>query len=58
MQESQNETIIHIRIDLVGEKASRFKQLRKKRGLTYNSELFRALVKEAEDRELGPIKEA
>jgi hypothetical protein len=58
MQENQSETIIHIRIDLSGEEARRFNQLRKKRGLSYNSELFRALVKEAEDRELGRIKEA
>jgi hypothetical protein len=51
MQEAQSENIIHIRIDLSGEDAKQFVKLRKKRGLTYNSELFRVLVKEAQDRE-------
>ena len=43
---------ICIRLDFEGEDASAFQQLRKKRGLTQNTELIRLLIREAEDREL------
>jgi len=43
---------VRIRLDLVGNDATRFLALRNKRGLSANTQLVRQLLKEAQDKEL------
>lgn len=44
---------ISIRLDLEGEEAQKFSQLKKCRGLKSNTELVRLLINEAEKKALG-----
>jgi hypothetical protein len=44
--------IVRIRLDLVGNDATKFEALKAKRGLTQNTQLVRQLLKEAQEREL------
>jgi len=43
---------VRIRLDLVGDDATKFVALKTKRGLTQNTQLVKQLLKEAQDREL------
>ena len=52
------EGIVNIRLELNGEDAKRFNALKRKRGLKNNSELVRQVLKETEEREIPPVKEA
>jgi len=46
---------VRIRLDLVGDEATRFVALKEKRGLTQNTQLVRQLLKEAQEKELKEV---